>query len=195
MTLIILSFLIMTQVGPENNTKHAYFGGGCFWCIEAIFQELNGVSDVISGYAGGSMETANYKDVSSGKSEHVEICKIEYDPKIISYNQLLEVFFLAHDPTQINRQGNDIGPQYRSVIFFNEEKEKIEATKYIQKLIKDEVFNVIKTVIEPIKLFFVAESYHQNYFNNNPNQPYCSYVINPKLESLRNKVKKYYVKK
>ena len=189
----MVSNILQGQI-QEDKKKYAYLGGGCFWCIEAVFQDLIGVNNVVSGYAGGTPQTANYNDVSSGNSKHAEICLIEYNPDKISYNQLLEVFFLAHDPTQLNQQGNDIGPQYRSVVFYEDSKEKIAAEEYIQKLISENVFNNITTTIHPLKQFFKAEEYHQNFFNKNPNQPYCSYIINPKIRLLREKIKKYYIK-
>ena len=178
----------------DKNYKNTYFGGGCFWCIEASFQNLNGVSKVVSGYAGGDKKTANYKNVSDGKTKHAEICKIKYNPDIISFDILLEVFFLAHNPTTLNRQGDDIGSQYRSIIFYSNLKEKETAKNYINKLELNNIYENIKTELSPFKEFYLAENYHQNYFNLNPNKPYCSFVINPKIQKLRQKLNKYYLK-
>ena len=175
-----------------QNTKSAYFGGGCFWCIEAIFQNINGVIDVTNGYSGGSSETANYKDVCSGTTQHAEICRIQYDPKVISYSILLEIFFLAHDPTTLNRQGNDIGSQYRSIIFTSDIDEKNKAQKYIASLEENNTYANITTEIVSLNTFYVAEDNHQNYFSLNPNQSYCALVINPKIQKLRNKLSQYY---
>ena len=176
-----------------NQKNHAYFGGGCFWCIEAEFENLNGVTNVTSGYSGGKKSTANYKRVSSGTTGHAEICKIEYNPDIITFNILLEVFFLAHDPTTLNRQGSDIGSHYRSVIFYTNETQKKESKKYIEKLESLKMYNNIITELVPLKDFYSAEDYHQNYFNLNRNQAYCTFVINPKIEKLKQKLKQYYL--
>ena len=176
----------------NENYEYAYFGGGCFWCIEATFEGLEGVSSVISGYAGGNKETANYQSVSSGMTQHAEICKIQYDPKIISYETLLKVFFLAHDPTTLNRQGNDIGLQYRSVIFFKKKIEQQIVYQYIKKLYEDSIYTNIQTEITHLNEFYPAETYHQNYFQSNKKQPYCTLVIEPKIQKLRKKLRKYY---
>jgi peptide-methionine (S)-S-oxide reductase len=189
LVLIIAALLTMTH---ETKMDYAYFGGGCFWCIEAIFESLNGVQEVISGYSGGDEKTANYENVSSGKTRHAEICRIKYNPSIISFDILLEVFFLAHDPTTLNSQGNDIGPQYRSIIFYQNKKEKEKAENYINELELKEVYVNIKTTLTLFEQFYEAENYHQNYFNSNPTQPYCSFVINPKVQKLRKKLNKYY---
>lgn len=176
----------------NTNFKYAYFGGGCFWCIEAAFADLDGVEDVISGYSGGTQETANYQSVSTGKTKHAEICKIQYNPTLISYETLLEVFFLSHNPTTLNRQGNDIGPQYRSIILYQNSSEKELINNHITQLKKDSVYTNIVTEITPFNNFYVAEKYHQNYFKLNPNQPYCNLIIKPKIQHLRKKLKKYY---
>tara|TARA_B100000902_G_scaffold388544_1_gene434366 strand:- start:800 stop:1345 length:546 start_codon:yes stop_codon:yes gene_type:complete len=181
-------------MNQQTGQKIAYFGGGCFWCIEAAFEGLCGVTNVVSGYSGGDTETANYLDVSTGKTQHAEVCKITYQPKKISLNTLLEVFFLAHDPTTINRQGNDIGTQYRSIIFYNNNIEKNIINNHIKKLEQQNVYHEIQTEIKPFTQFHEAEQYHQNYFYLNPNKPYCSLIINPKIQSLRKKLKTYYVK-
>jgi len=179
----------------DQKLEYVYFGGGCFWCIEAVFQDLNGVSKVTNGYCGGVPEKANYKDVNSGRTEHVEICKIEYNSKSISFERLLEVFFLAHDPSQLNRQGNDVGRQYRSIVFYTNEFQKETTEKYIKKLVSEKTYTNVVTKIERMERFFKAEEYHQNYFKTNPHQAYCTYVINPKINHLREKLSKYYPKK
>ena len=178
----------------DQKTKNAYFGGGCFWCIEAVFKQLNGVIEVTSGYSGGLEKTANYKAVSSGQTEHAEICKIKYNPEIITFEMLLEVFFLAHDPTTLNQQGNDVGRQYRSIIFFNNTLEYTQASNYIKTLESNNIYQNITTEIIAFDKFYKAEEYHQNYFNNNPNKSYCTFVINPKIQKLRKKLSKYYLK-
>ena len=187
--IIILSYFNMIQTTEDKNI---YFGGGCFWCIEAAFQELKGVIKVESGYSGGGEKTANYESVISGKTKHAEVCKITYNENIISLDNLLTVFFLAHDPTQLNKQGNDIGPQYRSIIFYNDVGEKEKIDNYIHQLEDEKVYQNIQTEIVFFNAFYKAETYHQNYFNLNPNQPYCSFIINPKIQKLRNKLKDYY---
>ena len=184
--------LLLTMLTQNADTKTAYFGGGCFWCIEAIFEDINGVISVKNGYSGGVKETANYKDVCSGNTKHAEICQIQYDSKKISYDVLLEIFFLSHDPTSLNRQGNDIGPQYRSIIFFSNQEESNKAKEYIDLLEKNNTYTNIQTEVTPLIKFYIAEDYHQNYFTLNPNQSYCSLVINPKIQKLRKQLKNYY---
>ena len=176
------------------NTDTATFGEGCFWCTEAYFQRLNGVYKVISGYGGGHVENPSYQEVCDKQTGHVELCQIIYDPKQISYDELLEVFWKTHDPTTFDRQGNDEGPQYRSVIFYKTEIEKNKALQY--KLALDQSGSwprPIVTAIEPFKNFYPAENYHQNYYNDNQNQGYCRFVIQPKLEKFekvfKNKLK------
>ena len=163
------------------------FAGGCFWCVEAVFKELVGVESVRSGYAGGTSETANYKAVCSGRTDHAEVIEIIYDPARVSYGQLLKIHFsIAHDPTQLNRQGNDAGRQYRSAIFYANEEQRRIAEAYIRQLNEAGVFSgPIVTTLEPLKEFFVAEDYHQNYAALNPGQPYIQYVSQPKVEKLR----------
>ena len=177
----------------QNKNSYAYFGGGCFWCIEAVFTGLDGVSEVTSGYSGDTLETANYKDVCSGNTKHAEICKIQYNPHIISFDILLEVFFLAHDPTTLNQQGNDYGTQYRSIIFYVNSDEKHQTETYIRQLESTEVYKNIITELNPLENFYPAEEYHQNYFQLNPKKTYCKFIINPKIQKLREKLKKYYL--
>ena len=168
--------------------NYAIFGAGCFWCVEAIFSQLNGVSDVISGYTGGNTKNPTYKDICTGKTGHAEVCKIIYNPEIISYEKLLQVFFENHDPTTLNRQGADIGTQYRSAIFFNTEEQKISANYYKKTLNKSNEFkNTIVTEITKLDTFYIAENYHQDYYNNNSSQPYCTVVIKPKLDKFFSK--------
>jgi peptide-methionine (S)-S-oxide reductase len=165
----------------------AVFAGGCFWCVEAVFNQLRGVESVRSGYAGGSAETANYKNVCSGTTNHAEVIEVIYDASQVTYGQLLKIFFsIAHDPTTLNRQGNDVGRQYRSAIFYANEEQKRVAEAYIRQLNDAAVFSApVVTTLEPLKEFFVAEAYHQNYAALNPGQPYIIYVAQPKVEKLR----------
>src|ERR1041385_8677795 len=166
--------------------KEAIFGGGCFWCTEAVFQMLKGVSKVESGYAGGAKENPTYEQVSNGTTGHAEVIKVTYDPAVISYKDLLTVFFGSHDPTTLNRQGNDVGEQYRSVIFYDSEEEKAIAEKLIKDVdesLKDGTRVVTQVV--PLKEFSPAESYHKNYYNENKSAPYCQLIIEPKIEKVR----------
>lgn len=168
--------------------NYAIFGAGCFWCVEAIFSQLNGVSDVISGYTGGNTKNPTYKDICAGTTGHAEVCKIEYNPDIISYEKLLQVFFENHDATTLNRQGADIGTQYRSAIFYNSEEEKTIAENYKLILNNSDIFkNTIVTEITKLDTFYKAEDYHQNYYKNNSSQPYCKVVIKPKLDKFFSK--------
>jgi len=164
----------------------ATLGAGCFWCVEAVFQNLQGVDTVISGYTGGSKPNPTYKEVCTGLTGHAEVCQITYDPSIISYEEILQVFWKTHDPTTLNRQGNDVGTQYRSSIFYHSEAQKQVAEKYIAQLDASGTFkNKIVTTIEPLGEFYVAEDYHQNYFNENGEQPYCQFVVRPKVEKFK----------
>ncbi len=164
------------------------FGGGCFWCVEAVFQRLKGVSSVLSGYAGGETKNPNYYSVSGGNTGHAEVIQVVYDPQVVSFEVLLSVFFAFHDPTTLNRQGNDMGTQYRSAIFYTTENQKQEAEKFIQKLEEEKTFaNKIVTEIKQLDTFYEAESYHKNYYDNNQDQPYCQIMIDPKIAKLRSK--------
>lgn len=171
-----------------NNYETAVFGGGCFWCLEAIFSQIKGVISVESGYAGGFKENPVYKEVCSGTTGHAEVVKITYQPDIISYEKLLEVFFYVHDPTTLNRQGNDIGKQYRSIILYNSSEQKAAAEKFIMNLNnpKNDLKNIV-TEIKQLDNFTKAENYHQNYFALNAGNPYCGVVISPKIKSFREK--------
>ena len=164
----------------------ATFGSGCFWCTEAVFEKLSGVKSVVSGYTGGSTENPTYEEVCSGETGHAEVVQITYDPAKISFSELLEVFWKTHDPTTLNRQGNDIGTQYRSAIFYQNEDQKRIAEEYKGKLIEAKIFSQpIVTEITVLEKFFPAENYHQNYYENNKSQPYCSFVITPKVEKFK----------
>ena len=170
------------------NTETAIFGGGCFWCVEAAFQQLEGVQAVVSGYMGGRVPNPTYEQVCSGRSGHVEVAQITFDPAVISYEDLLEVFFTVHDPTTLNRQGNDVGEQYRSVIFYRDEEQRKTAQAVVDELTKEHAFaSPIVTAIEPASTFYPAENYHQDYFKNHPAQPYCMFVVSPKVKKIREK--------
>ena len=171
----------------EHDLKVAVLGGGCFWCTEAVFEMLKGVKSVTSGYAGGT-GTPTYESVSTGKTGHAEVIKIEYDPTIISFEDLLTVFFATHDPTTLNRQGNDIGTQYRSTILYSEEEQKEVAEKFIDGINHSTTLGrPVTTEIKPLGEFYSAEEYHLNYYQNNKEAPYCQLVINPKLEKVQQK--------
>ena len=189
---MLFSFNLLAQknqIKMDKNLEIATFANGCFWCTEAIFQQLKGVSKVLPGYIGGDIKNPSYKEVTSGTTGHAEALQVQYDPKIISFRELLDIFFYTHDPTTLNRQGYDVGTQYRSAIFYHDEKQKEEAAKMISQLNDENVFdNSIVTEITAYDIFYVAEDYHQNYYNNNKNQGYCRAVINPKLDKF---VKKY----
>jgi peptide-methionine (S)-S-oxide reductase len=168
----------------EKNSV-AVFGGGCFWCVEAVFDELRGVHSVTSGYAGGTTNNPTYEQVCGGRTGHAEAVKVEFDPAQISFRDLMTVFFATHDPTTLNRQGNDVGTQYRSVIFYAGEDQKRQAAAFIKELEEGKTFkNSIVTTLEPLSDFYPAEDYHQKYYANNPYQPYCQYMIPPKLSKL-----------
>ncbi len=176
------------KIENESSVRYdtATFAAGCFWCVEAQFLQLKGVKKVEPGYTGGYLKNPTYKQVSSGTTGHAEACNIIYDPKEISFDELLAAFFTAHDPTQLNRQGNDVGTQYRSAIFYRNSVQKEKAEYYIKKLNSEKVYpSNIVTVVEPLSVFYAAEDYHKDYYNNNPDQPYCKYVIQPKLEKFK----------
>lgn len=165
--------------------EKATFGAGCFWCVEAVFQRLAGVESVVSGYAGGHTKNPTYRDVCSGTTGHAEVAQITYDPSVVSFTDLLKVFFETHDPTQLNRQGNDVGTQYRSTIFYHNDEQKKISEEFKKQLDASGTWPApIVTEIVPLKEFYPAEDYHQNYFNDNPSQPYCSFIIKPKLDKF-----------
>jgi peptide-methionine (S)-S-oxide reductase len=185
-----------SQNNETNQTAIATFGNGCFWCTEAIFQQVDGVQKVVSGYAGGKVKNPTYKEVCSGLTGHAEVIQITYNPTVITFPELLEIFWQTHDPTTLNRQGADVGTQYRSVIFYHTDEQRDLATSYKQKLNQAGVFpNPIVTEISPVPVFYPAEDYHQNYFNLNGDAPYCAYVIQPKLEKFKKVFKEKLVKK
>lgn len=173
-------------VTTSGKTEIATLGGGCFWCVEAIYQDLKGVSKVESGYSGGSVSNPTYREVCSGLTGHAEVIQVTFDPAVISFKEILEIFFTVHDPTTLNRQGADTGTQYRSVIFYHspEQKTVAEEVKVSMQAVWDDP---IVTEIAAFEKFYKAEDYHQNYFNDNPNQPYCSIVIAPKVKKFREK--------
>ena len=171
---------------PNAKLDTALVGGGCFWCTEAQLQQLNGVIHVESGFAGGETKNPTYKEVCTGLSGHAEVIQVIFDPSILSYDELLAAFWQAHDPTQLNRQGNDVGTQYRSVIFYRNEEQKNIAENYKKKLNEEKAYDKpVVTEISPLPIFYKAEGYHQNYYNENSGQGYCQYVIQPKLEKFR----------
>lgn len=168
----------------------ATFGSGCFWCSEAVFLDLKGVVKVTSGYAGGSKPNPTYEEVCGGATGHAEVIQVTFDPSVISYEQLLEVFFLTHNPTTLNRQGNDAGTQYRSIIFYHDDTQRSTAERVKENITSEKVYDgKIVTTIEPFTNFYPAESYHQNYYANNPDQGYCQMVIDPKVAKFRKKFK------
>ena len=172
-----------------NQTQLATFGGGCFWCTEAEFQKLPGIKSIVSGYAGGSVEDPTYEQVCSGMTGHAEVIQVEYDPARVSYERLLQVFWFAHDPTTLNRQGADEGTQYRSIILYRTDAEKAAAEKSKAEAQKN-FRSPIVTQIVPFKKFYPAEDYHQNYYNSNPSAGYCQVVIKPKVEKFEKELKK-----
>jgi len=183
----LISIILITFLNFYNmNYKTATFGSGCFWCTEAIFEIVEGVKTVKSGYSGGNYTNPTYKLVTSGITNHAEVVQIEYDPNIISYIELLEIFWKTHDPTTINRQGNDVGTQYRSIILYHNEEQKNLANEYKLRLDESGAYDKpLVTQIEKFDKFFLAEEYHQDYYSLNSNEPYCSFVIKPKLEKFK----------
>ena len=169
-----------------NETMITTLGGGCFWCLEAVFEPLRGVGKVVSGYAGGEVENPTYRAVCAGTTGHAEVTQITFDPTQLSFKKLLEFFFAFHDPTTLNRQGNDVGTQYRSVIFYHDEEQKRVAEQVMAELESAGIWkNPIVTQLAPLDNFYPAEDYHQNYYQNNSYQPYCQFVIAPKVAKLR----------
>jgi len=184
-----------TMTANQSKPEIATFGAGCYWCVEAIFQRLNGVISVESGFSGGHIKNPTYREVCTGTTGHAEVCRIQFNPQIIGYDELLEVFWKVHDPTTLNRQGNDTGTQYRSVIFYHNDTQRIMATAFKEKLEKAGVWSdPIITEIVPFEAFYKAEDYHQDYYSQNASQPYCTFVITPKIEKFekvfRDKIRK-----
>ncbi len=185
---VFLTFLTMNMTKSEvkSNESQATFGGGCYWCVETIFEQLKGVHEVVSGFSGGEVVNPSYKEVCTGLTGHAEVIRITFDPGVISFQELLTVFFSVHDPTTLNRQGADVGTQYRSVVFYHNPQQKEETEAMIDELQAQGVFDApIVTEVSPLINFFQAENYHQDYYNNNPNQPYCRMVINPKVDKFK----------
>jgi peptide-methionine (S)-S-oxide reductase len=189
------------------NLETAVLGGGCFWCIEPIFSHTKGVVSVMPGYAGGKKDNPTYEEISTGETRpastrgnsstrggHAEVIEIKFDPNIINYEELLHIFFSFHDPTTLNRQGNDVGTQYRSIVFYGDEKQKQSAKKVIKELEEEKIYkNPIITQIEPLEKFWAAEEYHKKYFENHPEKNYCQIVIAPKIAKFRKKYSQYYI--
>jgi len=175
------------DMNQEKNIQKATFGAGCFWCVEAIYEIVKGIEHVESGYSGGHIENPSYREVTSGRTGHAEVARIHFDANVITYEELLEVLWHTHNPTTLNRQGNDVGTQYRSVIFYHNEEQKEIAEASLKKTDESDLWeDPIVTKIQPLENYFVAENYHQNYFENNPNAGYCSFVIAPKVKKFKN---------
>jgi len=171
------------------DTETVVFGNGCFWCTEVVFQMIKGVVSVTPGYSGGHVANPTYEQVSGGDTGHAEVIKIVYNPDVVSYEEILQVFFASHDPTSLNRQGNDVGPQYRSVIFYGNERQKEKAEHYIMVLNKTAGVKKVVTAVEPLKEFYPAEDYHKKYYEAHKDAPYCQLVIAPKIEKVEAKFK------
>lgn len=170
----------------ESNLQKATLGGGCFWCLEAVYQQVRGVIHVESGYAGGQILNPDYDSVCTGKTGHAEVVRVEFNAGVISYRTILDIFFAIHDPTTLNRQGNDIGSQYRSVIYAHDHQQRMIAQEVIQQLTKDNIFDQpIVTELADLPTYYKAEEYHQNYFNDHPDQGYCAFVVSPKVSKFR----------
>ena len=191
--LLALSLIFNLQNNDMNdNQNEIVLGGGCFWCVEAVFEGVKGVENITSGYSGGKIKNPSYKEVSRSLTNHAEVCKLTYNKEIISLENILEIFFLSHDPTTLNRQGNDIGKHYRSIVFHsNQEEEKI-ILEYIKKINSSIFDNKIVTEVKKFEAFYLAEEYHQDYFKLNEDQPYCKFVISPKVTKARKQLFKYY---
>lgn len=190
---LLFFFIIICNLSmAQNVTKQITLGGGCFWCIEAAFEDAKGVDSVVSGFSGGKIKNPSYREVVNGKTNHAEVCQITYNPDIISINNLLEIFFLVHDPTTLNRQGNDVGRHYRSIILYHSDDELETIGTEIEKFNKDYFNNNIVTEIQKYEAFYPAEDYHQEYYKNNKQQSYCKLVIEPKLQKARKLLNKYY---
>ena len=187
-SIILICSLFLSILYGEKSMKDmqkATFGAGCFWCVEAVFERLDGVIDVVPGYSGGHKKNPTYREICTGTTGHAEVAQITFDPKIITFNDLLYMFWKSHDPTTKNRQGNDVGTQYRSAIFYHDNKQKSIAEDSKNKVDNSNLFlNPIVTEITKLDKFWIAEDYHNNYYNNNMNQPYCRIVIKPKLDKL-----------
>lgn len=201
--LFLLSLLPLSSCGSDKTKKNetmnnneryevATLGGGCFWCIEAIYLEMKGVISVVSGYSGGKIKNPSYREVTSGMTGHAEVVQITFDPGVITYRDILTIFFHVHDPTTLNRQGADVGTQYRSVIFYHDDNQKSLAEEVMQEIQNAKVWrDPLVTELSPLTVFYIAEDYHQDYFANNPNAPYCTFVVSPKVEKFRKNFKEF----
>tara|TARA_Y100000813_G_scaffold196414_1_gene179843 strand:- start:94 stop:681 length:588 start_codon:yes stop_codon:yes gene_type:complete len=190
--LLALTFNMQSEEIDQNKETSIVLGGGCFWCVEAVFDGVKGVKNVVSGYSGGQIKNPSYKEVSRSKTNHAEVCKISYDDNTITLENILEIFFLSHDPTTLNRQGNDIGKHYRSIILYKNDEEKKKIVDFTKKMNEDFFNNKIVTEIKQFETFYSAEGYHQDYFKLNESQPYCKFVISPKVNKARKQLSKYY---
>ena len=171
---------------PVSQIEICTLGGGCFWCVEAVYLQLNGILKVVSGYSGGTAKNPTYKEVCYGKTGHAEVVQVHYDPQVISFEEILEIFWTAHDPTTLNRQGNDVGTQYRSVIFYHHEAQKQIAEESIRNVASELWDDPIVTEVKPLEIFYPAEPYHQDFYRLNPGYGYCRVVIDPKINKVRN---------
>ena len=185
--IILLILLTMSNFSEEENKlQKATLGGGCFWCTEAIFKELKGVTDAVPGYSGGHVKNPSYKEVCTGETGHAEVVQITYDPEKTDFSEILEVFFKTHDPATLNRQGADVGTQYRSVVFYHSPEQKRTAETIIKKLEDEKIYkDPVVTEVTAFDTFYKAEDYHINYFERNKNQPYCQFVVSPKVEKFK----------
>lgn len=190
--LLFLLVVICNWCMAQNTTQQITIGGGCFWCIEAAFEDAKGVESVVSGFSGGKIKNPAYREVVNGKTNHAEVSQITYNPEIISLKNILEIFFLVHDPTTLNRQGNDVGRHYRSIILYHNDDDLSLIKSEIEKYNKEFFNDKIVTVIQKYEAFYAAEEYHQEYYKNNRDQPYCKIVIEPKLQKARELLNKYY---
>ena len=180
-----LIFFFLSISSGQTELKTAYFASGCFWCVESIYESLEGVNDVVSGYSGGWLKNPSYRQVLTGKTGHAESIKVSYDPNQISFSKLVEVFFASHDPTTLNKQGPDIGPHYRSIAFYETNEEKIIIEKEIKRLLDNKIYDLIVTEVKNFEIFYLAESYHQDYKIKNPNNPYIWNVSVPRIEKFK----------
>ena len=180
-----LIFFFLSISYGQTELKNAYFASGCFWCVESIYESLEGVNDVVSGYSGGWLKNPSYRQVLTGKTGHAESIKVSYNPNQISFSKLVEVFFASHDPTTLNKQGPDIGPHYRSIAFYETNEEKIIIEKEIKRLLDNKIYDLIVTEVKNFEIFYLAESYHQNYKIKNPNNPYIWNVSVPRIEKFK----------
>ena len=191
--LLALSLIFNLQNNDmSNNQNEIVLGGGCFWCVEAVFEGVKGVENITSGYSGGKIKNPSYKEVSRSLTNHAEVCKLTYNKETISLENILEIFFLSHDPTTLNRQGNDIGKHYRSIVFHSNQQEEKIILEYIKKINSSIFDNKIVTEVKKFEAFYLAEEYHQDYFKLNEDQPYCKFVISPKVTKARKQLFKYY---